>query len=58
MTPHYDVIIVGGRPAGSTLAARLGKQGLHVMMLERAEFPSLPAASSPIIFAPAMQLLD
>ncbi|MEO8608141.1 MAG: NAD(P)/FAD-dependent oxidoreductase [Chloroflexota bacterium] len=58
MTEHYDVIIVGGRPAGATLAARLGKQGLRVLLLERATFPSQPAASSPIIYAPTMQLLD
>ena len=24
---HYDVIIVGGRPAGASLAARLGQDG-------------------------------
>lgn len=54
----YDVIIIGGRPAGSTLAARLGKYGYSVLLLERATFPSLPAASSPIIYAPTMQLLD
>lgn len=58
MTTHYDVIIIGGRPAGATLAARLGMQGLRVLLLERASFPSLPAASSPIIYSPALQLLD
>ncbi|MBZ0285543.1 MAG: NAD(P)/FAD-dependent oxidoreductase [Anaerolineae bacterium] len=54
----YDVIIVGGRPAGSTLAARLGAQHLKVLLLERAAMPSLPAASSPIIYSPALKLLD
>jgi flavin-dependent dehydrogenase len=58
VTTHYDVIIVGGRPAGATLAARLGAQGLRVLLLERATFPSLPAASSPIIYSPTLQLLD
>ena len=53
-----DVIIVGGRIAGSTLAARLGQSGLSVLLLERDELPSLPAASSPIIYAPALSLLD
>ena len=57
-TRDYDVIIVGGRVAGSTLAARLGKQGLRVLLLERAEFPSLPAVSSPIIYAGTMAMLD
>lgn len=58
MTHDYDVIIIGGRPAGSSLAARLGKQGLRTLLLERATFPSPPAASSPIIYSPALQLLD
>lgn len=55
---EYDVIIVGGRPAGSSLAARLGRAGLRVLLLERAQFPSEHPASSPIIYASAMQLLD
>lgn len=58
MKPDYDVIIIGGRPAGSTLAARLGKQGLRVLLLERAEFPSLPAVSSPMINASTLEMLD
>lgn len=57
-TYDYDVIIVGGRAAGSTLAARLGQAGLHVLLLERAAFPSAPAASSPIIYASTMRYLD
>lgn len=58
MRPDYDVIIVGGRPAGSTLAARLGKQGLRVLMLERASFPELPAVSCPMINASTLEMLD
>jgi flavin-dependent dehydrogenase len=54
----FDVIIVGGRPAGSTLAARLGQLGLKVLLLERAKMPSLPGASCPIIYASTMALLD
>jgi 2-polyprenyl-6-methoxyphenol hydroxylase-like FAD-dependent oxidoreductase len=53
-----DVLIVGGRPAGSTLAARLGQQGLRVLLIERAAMPSPPAASMPIIYASTMALLD
>ena len=55
---QYDVIIVGGRPAGSTLAARLGQQGMRVLLLERATFPSRPAASCPAIYSSTMRLLD
>ncbi|MBK9123384.1 MAG: FAD-dependent monooxygenase [Chloroflexi bacterium] len=58
MRPDYDVIIVGGRPAGSTLAARLGRQGLRVLLLERAAFPSLPAVSCPLINASTLEMLD
>lgn len=58
MNTQYDVIIVGGRPAGSTLAARLGQAGLRVLLLERATLPSRPAASSPAIYAKTMQMLD
>ncbi len=55
---NYDVIIVGGRPSGSTLAARLGQAGLHVLLLERATFPSLPGASCPMINTATMHMLD
>lgn len=56
--PQYDVIIVGGRPAGATLAARLGMAGLRVLLVERAQMPALPGASCPIIYASTMDMLD
>ena len=40
MGKAFDVIIVGGRVAGSTLAALLGAGGLNVLLLERTTFPS------------------
>ncbi len=54
----YDVIIVGGRPSGSTLAARLGQGGLRVLLLERMAFPSLPGVSCPIVYASTLHMLD
>jgi 2-polyprenyl-6-methoxyphenol hydroxylase-like FAD-dependent oxidoreductase len=55
----YDVIIVGGRPAGASLAARLGKRGLRVLVVDRATFPSNPSVpSSPAVHSGAMALLD
>ncbi len=54
----YDVAIVGGRPAGSSLAARLGEAGLRVLIVERASFPSLPAVSAPFLLPHAMELVD
>jgi 2-polyprenyl-6-methoxyphenol hydroxylase-like FAD-dependent oxidoreductase len=58
VTTDYDVIIVGGRPSGSTLAARLGQQGWRVLLIERAKLPALPGASCPIIYASTMNMLD
>lgn len=55
---YYDVIIIGGRPAGATLAARLGQRGVKVLLVDRATFPSLPPVSSPIIYGSTMALLD
>jgi 2-polyprenyl-6-methoxyphenol hydroxylase-like FAD-dependent oxidoreductase len=36
----FDVIIVGARVAGATLATLLGQQGQHVLLLDKAHFPS------------------
>ena len=39
MNQHYDVIIVGGGPSGSTCALALKHSGLKVLMLDKASFP-------------------
>jgi flavin-dependent dehydrogenase len=39
MADHYDVIIVGGGPAGSTVGAKLAERGRRVLLLEREKFP-------------------
>jgi geranylgeranyl reductase family protein len=36
---RYDIVIVGGGPAGSTLAWRLASQGVNVLILDGARFP-------------------
>lgn len=58
MERTYDVIIVGARPAGASLAARLGAAGLDVLVVERARFPSAPAVSAPFLLTHTMALLD
>ncbi len=36
---RYDVVVVGGGPAGSVMAWALAKQGVQVLLLDRAKFP-------------------
>ena len=36
----YDAIVVGARVAGSTVAAMLGDAGYHVLLVDKATFPS------------------
>jgi flavin-dependent dehydrogenase len=40
LTHNFDVVIVGGRCAGSPLAALLARRGLQVCVVDRARFPS------------------
>ena len=39
MSREYDVVVVGARVAGSTLAALLGDLGVRVLLVERVRFP-------------------
>jgi len=43
----FDVIVVGGGPAGSTAARRAAKTGLQVLLIDKAKFPrSKPCAGA------------
>ena len=39
MKPNYDVIVIGGGPAGSTAAAVLAMKNRRVLLLEKEKFP-------------------
>ena len=39
MTAKYDVIVIGGGPSGSSVAARLAQRGRRVVLLEKEHFP-------------------
>src|SRR5690349_13480732 len=36
---QFDVIVIGGGPAGSSAAGLLAKKGVSVLLLEREKFP-------------------
>jgi 2-polyprenyl-6-methoxyphenol hydroxylase-like FAD-dependent oxidoreductase len=53
----YDVVIVGARVAGAPLAFLLAKRGYHVLLLDKAKFPSDIRSSTLLIWPPGVDLL-
>jgi flavin-dependent dehydrogenase len=47
---HYDVIVVGAGPAGSTAATLLAQHGRRVLLLEREDFPRYHVGESLLPF--------
>ena len=43
---HFDVVVIGGGPAGSTTAALVAEYGHRVLLLERAQFPRFQIGES------------
>ena len=43
---HYDVVVIGGGPAGSTLSTLLVRKGYSVLLLEREKFPRFHVGES------------
>ena len=52
----YDVIVIGGGPSGSTVAARLVQRGRRVLLLEKEHFPRFHIGES--LLPCAMPLLE
>ncbi len=44
--PNYDVLVLGGGPAGAAAACRLAQLGRRVLVLERQEFPRFHVGES------------
>lgn len=55
---QFDIIIVGGRVAGASLALRLAATGMRILVLEKDSFPGRSVVSCPLFFSSGMQLLD
>ncbi|HEY3806369.1 MAG TPA: FAD-dependent monooxygenase [Kofleriaceae bacterium] len=57
--PVFDVVVVGARVAGASLAIRLAQGGLSVALVDKADPSSAPEVPScPIMYASAVELFD
>jgi len=61
-TPDFDVAIVGGGPAGSSMGAYLARAGLNCVIIEKALFPRphvgeslVPASTISVIAGPRFE---
>jgi flavin-dependent dehydrogenase len=56
--PEYDIIIVGARCAGATLATFLARRGASVLLLDKDPLPSDQVLSTHTIHPPGIEVLD
>ncbi len=54
---QYDVVVVGARCAGATVATLVARSGRRVLLVDRAEFPS-DTVSTHQLFPDSLDLLD
>jgi geranylgeranyl reductase family protein len=54
---RYDVVVVGGGPAGGTVAYELSRQGIRVLLLEKQKLPRYKVCAGGVTLK-AAQLLD
>jgi flavin-dependent dehydrogenase len=55
---HYDIVIVGARCAGASLATHLARRGAKTLVLEASALPSDHVLSTHFVHAPGMDVLD
>ncbi len=55
---RFDVIVVGARCAGASLATLLAREGARVLVLDRARLPSDQVLSTHTIHPPGIDVLD
>ncbi len=51
---HFDVVVVGAGPAGSTAALVLARAGLRVALLERGEYPGAKNVSGAALYGASL----
>ena len=51
---HFDAIVVGAGPAGSSAALALARSGLNVALLERGEYAGAKNVSGAALYAPGL----
>jgi electron transfer flavoprotein-quinone oxidoreductase len=47
---HFDAVVVGAGPAGSTAALVMARAGLRVALLERGEYPGAKNVSGAVLY--------